>query len=257
MRKASSSMSSDATADQTSRRSSWSGREELPPALSSMWRLCKLGYTHEPRLVVVVVTLTLLQAVPDALFALWLSLMADALLAGNTAMLFAMLAAIAASATLTWLLRVVTTRTTRRFRDRVTIALETHVATLQASVSGLELQERPDYLDRLAVLRNQVFVLDHMYMSLLETIGWIVRIVITIVLLTTIDPRLVLLAVFALPTVLSSAWRPGVERQVEERFAQHNRLAEHMFDTATSAAAAKEVRVTGIGDDLADRRRTE
>ena len=257
MRKASSSMSSDATAEQTSRRSSRSGREELPPALSSMWRLCKLGYTHEPRLVVVVVTLTLLQAVPDALIALWLSLMADALLAGNTAMLFAMLAALAASATLTWLLRVVTTRTTRRFRDRVTIALETHVATLQASVSGLELQERPDYLDRLAVLRNQVFVLDHMYLSLLETIGWIVRVVITIVLLTSIDPRLMLLAVFALPTVLSSAWRPGVERQVEERFAQHNRLAEHMFATATSAAAAKEVRVTGIGDDLADRRRTE
>jgi ATP-binding cassette subfamily B protein len=257
MRKASCSMSSNATADQASRRSSRPSRDELPPALSSMWRLCRLGYIHEPRLAVVVVALTLLQAVPDALFALWLSLMADALLAGNTAMLFATLAAIAASATLTWLLRVVGTRMTRRFRDRVTIALETHVATLQASVSGLELQERQDYLDRLAVLRNQVFVLDHMYMSLLETIGWIVRVIITIVLLTSIDPLLVLLAVFALPTVLSAAWRPGVERQVEERFAQHNRLAEHLFGTATSAAAAKEVRITGIGDDLADRRRTE
>ena len=257
MRKVSCSMSSNATADQTSRRSSPSGRDELPPALSSMWRLCRLGYTHEPRLVVVVVTLTLLQAVPDALFALWLSLMADALLAGNAAMLFATLAAIAASATLTWLLRVVATRMTRRFRDRVTIALETHVATLQASVSGLELQERHDYLDRLAVLRNQVFVLDHMYMSLLETVGWIVRVIITIVLLTSIDPVLVLLAVFAVPTVLSAAWRPGVERQVEERFAQHHRLAEHMFATATSATAGKEVRVTGIGADLAQRRRTE
>jgi ATP-binding cassette, subfamily B, bacterial len=257
MRKASCSMSSDTTADQTLRRSSRSSRDELPPALSSMWRLCRLGYTHEPRLAVAAVMLTLLQAVPDALFALWLSLMADALLAGNAAMLFATLAAIAASATFTWLLRVVATRMTRRFRDRVTIALETHVATLQASVSGLELQERQDYLDRLAVLRNQVFVLDHMYMSLLETIGWIVRVIITIVLLTSIDPLLVLLAVFAVPTVLSAAWRPAVERQVEERFAQHNRLAEHMFATATSATAAKEVRVTGIGDDLADRRRTE
>jgi len=60
-----------------------------------------------------------------------------------------------------------------------------------------------------------------------------------------------------LPTVISSAWRPGVERQVEEQFAQHNRLAEHLFATATSAAAAKEIRVTGIGRDLADRRRAE
>src|SRR4029453_11180627 len=92
--------------------------DELPPALSSMWRLCKLGYTHEPRLVVVVVLLTLLQAVPDALFALWLKLMADALLEGNSVVLFATLAAMAASATLTWLLRVLATRLTRRFRDR-------------------------------------------------------------------------------------------------------------------------------------------
>jgi ATP-binding cassette subfamily B protein len=222
-----------------------------------MWRLCKLGYTHEPRLVVLVVTLTLLQAVPDALFALWLALMADAALAGNAVVLFATLAAMAASATLSWLLLVLATRLTRRFRDRVTIALETHVATLQASVSGLELLERQDYLDRLAVLRNQVFVLDHMYASVLNTLGWIVRLIITIALLASIDPLLVLLVVFAVPTVVSSAWRPGVERQVEERFTQHNRLTEHLFATATSAAAAKEVRVTGIGDDLADRRRTE
>ena len=36
------------------------GRRRLPPALASMWRLCKIGYTHEPRLVVVVVAVTLL-----------------------------------------------------------------------------------------------------------------------------------------------------------------------------------------------------
>ena len=257
MRKASCSMSSDATANDQTSSGSRAGFDELPPALSSMWRLCKLGYTHEPRLVIVAVTLTLLQAVPDALFALWLMLLANAVLAGNAVLLFATLTAMALSATLIWLLRVLATRLTRRFRDRVTIALETHVATLQASVTGLELQERQDYLDRLAVLRNQVFVLDHMYMSLLETIGWIVRVVITIVLLTSISPLLVLLVIFAVPTVVSSAWRPGVERQVEERFAQHHRLSEHLFATATSATAAKEVRLTGIGGELADRRRTE
>ena len=81
----------------------------------------------------------------------------------------------AVSATMTWLLTVVNARLTRRFRDRVTVALETHVATLQASVSGLEHQERSDYLDRLEVLRTQIFVLDHMYASVLNTLGWLVR----------------------------------------------------------------------------------
>ena len=231
--------------------------DDLPPALSAMWRLCRLGYTHEPRLVVFAVILTLCQAIPDALFALWLKVLADAVEASNSRLVFAMVAAMAVSVTLTWLLQVLSTRMTRRFRDRVTIALETHVATLQASVPGLELQERPDYLDRLAVLRNQVFVLDHMYMSVLNTIGWIVRVTLTIVLLSSISPLLVLLVVFAIPTAVSSAWRPAVERKVEERYAQHSRLAEHFFTTATSAAAGKEVRVVGIGAELADRRRTE
>ena len=63
----------------------------------------------------------------------------------------------------------------RRFRDKVTIALESHVARLQASVATIAHQERPEYLDRLAMLRNQVFVLDHMYMSLFSTCGWILR----------------------------------------------------------------------------------
>jgi ATP-binding cassette subfamily B protein len=231
--------------------------DELPPALASMWRLCKLGYTHEPRLVVLVVITTLLQAIPDALFALWLKLLADALTAGNATVVYAMVGAMAASATLSWLLRIVNTRLTRRFRDRVTVALETHVAELQASVPGLELHERQEYLDRLAVLRNQVFVLDHMYMSVLDTIGWIIRVGVTVALLVSIHPLLALLVVFAIPTVASSAWRPTVERQTEERVAQHSRLAEHLFSTVTSAAPAKEVRVTGIALDLARRRRTE
>ena len=251
-------MSSDTVPTRTSTDPTTEPRsDDLPPALSAMWRLCRLGYTHEPRLVVFAVILTLCQAIPDALFALWLKVLADAVVAANTRLVFAMVAAMAVSVTLTWLLQVLSTRMTRRFRDRVTIALETHVATLQASVPGLELQERPDYLNRLAVLRNQVFVLDHMYMSVLNTIGWIVRVTLTIVLLSSISPLLVLLVVFAIPTAVSSAWRPAVERKVEERFAQHSRLADHFFTTATSAAASKEVRVVGIGAELADRRRTE
>ena len=44
--------------------------EPLPPALSSMWRLCKLGYRHEPRLMVAAFVLSQLAALPDALLAL-------------------------------------------------------------------------------------------------------------------------------------------------------------------------------------------
>src|SRR2546429_9748777 len=52
----------------------------LPPALSSMWRLCKLGYRHEPRLMVVSFALSQLAALPDALLALWLMLLGKGVL---------------------------------------------------------------------------------------------------------------------------------------------------------------------------------
>ena len=105
------------------------------------------------------------------------------------------------------------------------------------------------------MLRNQVFVLDHMYMSLFSTLGWILRLGVTMALLASIHPALILLAVFAVPTVLTSTWRPEVERSAQERGAQASRLARHLFTIATTAPPGKEVRVTGIGERLVTERR--
>jgi len=230
-------------------------RDALPPALPSMWRVLKLGYRHEPWLLVAAFVLSQVAALPDALLALWLKLLGEGLLRGDRGRMLAAAVGLGLSATATWFLRTVSTRVQRHFRDKVTVALESHVARLQASLATIAHQERPDYLDRLSVLRNQVFVLDHMYMSLFTTCGWILRLVVTIGLLTSIHPALALLAVFALPTVLASTWRPGVERTIEERVAQFGRLAQHLFLTATTAAPGKEVRVTGIGPRLVTQRR--
>ena len=232
-----------------------SSTDTLPPALSSMWRALKRGYQAEPMLLSVSFGLSLLRAAPDALMALWFKFLADGVLGARPREVMAAALALGASSAATWFLSVISDRTQRRFRDLLTIALESHVARLQASISSIEHHERPEYLDRLAVLRDQVFVLDHMYVSLFSTCGWILRLAVTIVLLASIHPALALLAVFALPTVLTSTWRPGVERAAEERGAAANRLARHLFVVATTAPPGKEVRVTGIGERLVEQRR--
>ena len=229
--------------------------DPLPPALSSMWRLCKLGYRHEPRLMVAALVLSQLAALPDALLALWLMLLGKGLLDHRPGMVHGAAIGLGVSAAATWFLRTVSTRVQRRFRDKVTIALESHVAKLQASVATIAHQERPEYLDRLSMLRNQVFVLDHMYMSVFSTLGWILRLGVTMALLASIHPALLLLVVFAVPTVLTSTWRPQVERSAQERGAQTSRLARHLFTIATTAPPGKEVRVTGIGELLITKRR--
>ena len=189
-------------------------------------------------------------ALPDALLALWFKLLGDGVLAHDcVARACSRRSALGVSATATWFLRTVSTRVQRRFRDKVTIALESHVATLQASIATIAHQERPEYLDRLAVLRNQVFVLDHMYMSLFSTCG--------------VDPAAGrdrraarvdssgarAAAVFALPTVLTSSWRPAVERHAFRSVARRRTGWRGTCSTiATTAPPGKEVRVTGIGD---------
>src|SRR5438874_2582062 len=127
------------------------GRDDLPPALSSMWRLCKLGLRHEPGMLLASFCLALLAALPDALLALWFMLLGEGVLRGSRGL----------------------------------------VGT----------------------------------------------------------------AAVALATVLTSTWRPAVERAAQERGAPFSRLARHLFTTATTAAPGKEVRVLGVGEGLAAGRR--
>src|ERR1700722_14262736 len=100
------------------------GIEPLPPALQSMWRLCKLGYRHEPRLMVVSFALSQLAALPDAFLALWLMLLGKGVVEHRPGMLRAAALGLGVSAAGTWFLPTVSTRVQRRFRDKVTIALE-------------------------------------------------------------------------------------------------------------------------------------
>jgi ATP-binding cassette subfamily B protein len=232
-----------------------SSRNDLPAALPAMWRVLKRGYAAEPRLLVVSFGLSLLAALPDALLALWFKLLADGVTGHDSRLAIGAAVGLGVSAPATWFLRVISGRVQRYFRERLTIALEAHVARLQASVASIEHHERPEYLNRLAMLRDQVFVLDHIYMSVFSTCGWILRLGVTVALLMSIHPALGLLAAFAIPTVFTAAWRPGVERAAQERAAPANRLARHLFATATTAPPGKEVRVTGIGDRLVAMRR--
>src|SRR5437667_7035475 len=93
---------------------------DLPPALRSMWRLCKLGYSHEPALMLVAFLLSLLAALPDALMAVWLKVLGEGVINSDRGRVQLAAVGLAASATLTWFLSTVSTRVQRRFRDKVT-----------------------------------------------------------------------------------------------------------------------------------------
>jgi ATP-binding cassette, subfamily B, bacterial len=231
---------------------------DLPPSLQSLWRMLKLAYGIEPRLLVVSLVMTLAVALPQSLVGLWLALLVDGVNDGAGTRVRVAALGLALSATLLWWLQVVFDRLSRRFRDRISIAMEAHVAELHATVATIAHQERREHMDRLEVLRRHTFGLDHLFMSLFSTLGWVLRLAIVEVLLVTrVHPALGLLVVFAVPTVVAATWRPGVEQAVRRRVAQHERRARHLFVLGTTAPPGKELRVTGNGAALAERRRAE
>ena len=227
---------------------------DLPRAMPALWRTFRFGYRAEPRLLLASLATTVLMMLPDVLLALWLKLLTDGVIDGDRTAVLVASVGLAVSCAATWIIGVLNERFSRRFRDRLSIAMESHIARLQATVATVEHQERPEYLDRLAVLRDTSFTLDHLFQSLLTNVAWVLRLVLTGVLLASIHPALVLLLVAGLPAVSMSLWRPGVERAAEEAAATHDRLARHLFLVATTPGPAKEVRVTGIGSSLRPRR---
>jgi ATP-binding cassette subfamily B protein len=228
--------------------------EELPGMWRSLVNAMRLAYRAEPKLLTVAFLLVTLSWLPDAFSALWLKMLIDGALDGNHATVAWAAIGLAVAATAGWLLRTIGSRIEMRFRDRATIEVEAHVANLQASVASIEHHERPAYLDRLQLLREQVFLLNHIYSSLMGSIGSVGRLVITLVLLGSIHPSLVLLGVFAIPTVVVSARRAAAERKAEEHAAPGMRLSRHLFDLGTSAGPGKEIRVDRTSDIVAARR---
>jgi ATP-binding cassette subfamily B protein len=237
------------------RRAADTADSDLPPVLRSLGRALRIAYRAEPRLLVVSFVIGVGAWLPDAFGALWLKELASGATEHRHALVVWAAAGLAAAAAAGWMLRTLGDRIQMRFRDRATIEIEAHVAHLQASVASIEHHERPEYLDRLQLLREQVFLLNHLYEAFMSTIGSVGRIVITVALLASIHPALGFLIVFAIPPAYVSSWRAGVERKTEERAAPRARLARHLFDVGTAAGPGKEIRVSRTEEMLTARRR--
>ena len=236
-------------------------RRGRPPARCrrrspSMMRVVRLGYRAEPRLLLASFAMTLLQALPDVLVALWLALITNGLVHHDHTRLLVGAFGLAASATLMWALQVTLDRTIRRLGDRLNIMFQGHVARLQAEVATVEHHERPVYLDRIAVLRTGVFALDHLFGSMFTMVGWLVRLAFVCVLLAAINPGC---SCCSWSPRCRCSWSPcgGPRSRSGPRRPWRPTPASgrHVFPVATSTPPGKEIRVTGNQADLVARRR--
>ena len=134
--------------------------------------------------------------------------------------------------------------------DAAVMRLERDLIALSHDSPGIEHHERPEYADRLQVLRTELNRSGWGSMqALLSAVGLGVALVITGVLLAQLNPWLLLL-----PLAARAAAGPGPPRgeragcRARPPPPTDNRRARHLFVLSLDAAAAKELRTCGLGD---------
>ena len=120
---------------------------------------------------------------------------------------------------------------------------------------GLEHHERPDYADRIELMRNEG---NPLYMSVrvtTRTIGLCLQLAITVVMLALLQPLLLLLLAFAIAPLVTARWAASRFEAAVAGAVDRSRRATHLLDLAVRADAAKEIRIFGLGDELRRRLR--
>jgi len=137
--------------------------------------------------------------------------------------------------------------------DRVRLFISIRIAELVSAVPGIEHFERPDYLQELDLIDWNRGLLASGPRLTLNALQMIVRAATMTALLVTVHPALIVLPVFAAAPAAAEAWSVRIRQRCEERIDERRRLANQLFTLAASAGPAKEVRIFGLGKELARR----
>jgi ATP-binding cassette subfamily B protein len=222
-------------------------------ALRSLRVLFAASFASAPFLAAATFALMPIGQAQMQLSALWSKIVTDGVFRHDTgeATLGAALLAVSAAAFVVQALG--TAKLRLRLTERAGFWLDRRTAELVATVPGLEHHEHSEYQNRLALLRDQRGLLGQGINALLSILAIIGQLALTVVLLTTVSPWLLLVAV---PSGLGLLLVPRQQkrwREMEERLAANTVLDGALYDLATGESAAKEVRVFGLQEDIVRR----
>jgi ATP-binding cassette subfamily B protein len=124
-----------------------------------------------------------------------------------------------------------------------------------AERTSLEHLERPEYADKVKLVRDRSYLPYFAFTNLNGFSSIVFGLAAAVVLLGLVHPLLILLPVVVAPGVVLQF------RNYRKHFARHDRtapderLAKHYLELATEPAAAKEIRLFGLGPHLIERHR--
>ena len=139
--------------------------------------------------------------------------------------------------------------------DQNVIHLTGDIAGIAHGPSGLAHLENATYADELELIRNEGAWRYMSVRSAVVSIGVLVQLTLTIVLLAHLQPILLLLLLFAIPPLIGTRWSWQHFNKRWQASADKQRRAGHYSDLTLRADAAKEVRLFGLAEEIGDRLR--
>jgi ATP-binding cassette, subfamily B, bacterial len=194
-------------------------------------------------------------AVTTVLYPVGLALVIDSALAHRAGGVILGVAAVGGLYTVSWALAMLAGTAGAVLSDRTTCYLTARIAEQLHSVSGVDHLERPAYLTELDLLQQNLRLLGNGPRQILLVIQVLVRTLGLVVILAIILPPLAVLPLSALFPVAGERLSVVLRQRSDERLAAGRRLANELFELATSAGPAKELRVFGVAGPLRDRHR--
>jgi ATP-binding cassette, subfamily B, bacterial len=140
-----------------------------------------------------------------------------------------------------------------RLRENTQLYLDTHLMGLVAGVPGVAHHELPEYSDRMELIRTERNYLANPFNPISWTLASVVSTITVFVLLGTVRPVLALLPLLGIPAAVASGRADNALEVLQDSQAEDNRRLRHLMELAIEPAAATEVRLFGLADEIVDR----
>jgi ATP-binding cassette, subfamily B, bacterial len=218
-------------------------------------RVIRTAFAADPARALFVFIGSPLLGLSPVLGALWLGMLfrglehGDAGEAGTAAML------VAGSLVLSHLSTVVMAKIRFTLQERTSLYFERELLVMVAALPGIEHHERPEYLDKLEILREERAAFAQAIYAVTQNVGVLLQAAGTGYLLYKVHPLLLVLPILNLFSFITDARGGSIMVNASEESAADVRLAREHFQTATTYGYSKELRVFGLADEMLGRHR--
>ncbi len=137
--------------------------------------------------------------------------------------------------------------------EKATMLLYRRMLSLVMGVPGLQHLERSDYLDRVQMLQRDMGSMHSALFAVGRALAAMGGVAVSVVVLATVHPALMLLPVFAVPSFFLTKRSQTILRSAHMVNAEQARLEAHLHDLSTNPAAAKEIHAFGTAEEIDER----